>query len=109
MNKLLSMVSLCKRAGKLQVGYDRVADTVRNGEALLVFTTSDLSEKTRKGIDFICEAENIESFVMPITMDELEFEIGKRTGIIAVTEQGLAKKLKTMCAAGQINKEDIIL
>ena len=109
MNNLLSTISLCKRAGKLQLGFDQVKDSLRKGETELVLTAADLSEKSRKGINLICEAENIESFVVPITMAEFEYEIGKRTGIIAVIDQGLAEKLKTMCAAQQINEEDIIL
>lgn len=108
-NNLLSTISLCKRAGKLKLGFDRVKEAVQNGEVRLVLTASDLSPKSCAGINLICEADNIESFVVPITMAEFEYEIGKRTGIIAVTDAGLAGKLKTVCAAGQRNKEDISL
>ncbi|WP_312644811.1 ribosomal L7Ae/L30e/S12e/Gadd45 family protein [Hydrogenoanaerobacterium sp.] len=96
MNRLLSTISLTKRAGKLLLGFDQVKDAVLKGEAEIVLTASDLSEKSRKGINLICEAEDIESFSLPITMDEFWYEIGKRTGIIAVTDPGLAGKLRTM-------------
>lgn len=99
MNKLLSTVSLCKRAGKLQLGFDQVKEAVLKGEAKLVLTAADLSEKSRKGIELLCGAENIESFVVPVTMDEFDYEIGKRTGIIAVTDPGFAGKLKSMLTA----------
>ncbi|MBC8545873.1 ribosomal L7Ae/L30e/S12e/Gadd45 family protein [Clostridiaceae bacterium NSJ-31] len=99
MNRLLSTISLCKRAGKLLMGYDRVKDAVFAGKAHIVFTATDLSERSRKGVILLCEADNIDHFVLPFSMEQLEYEIGRRTGILAVTDPGLAGKLHAMLTA----------
>lgn len=96
MNKLLSMISLSRKAGKLLMGFDRVKESIYGGAVHIVLTASDLSEKSRKEIAFICEAEDMPCLELPITMDELGWEIGKRTGILAVTEPGLAGKIRGM-------------
>lgn len=96
MNRLLSIISLSKKAGKLLAGNDRVKEAVLRGQAHVVLTASDLSEKSRRGIEALCKAEKVPSLAVPVTMEELAWEIGKRTGILAVTEPGLAGKLQSM-------------
>ena len=106
MNKLLSAISLSKRAGKLLLGFDQVEDAVLAGKAVVVLTAADLSEKSRQGINRVCEAKQIENLPIPATMDELWFQIGKRTGILAVTDPGLAGLLKQALRRATEDREE---
>lgn len=100
MNKLLSMISLSKRAGKLLVGFDRVKDAVYAGKVCVVLTAADLSEKSLKGVRNVCDEEEVGCLKLPFAMDELWSEIGQKTGILAVTDAGLAKKIRSMLSVG---------
>ena len=51
-NKLQSTISLCRRAGKLQMGFDQVKDAVSTGEVKAVFVAADLSDKSKKEVCF---------------------------------------------------------
>lgn len=106
MNKVLSAISLCKRAGKLLCGFDQVKDAVLAQKAVLVLTAADLSEKSGRNIREVCTAKQITSVPIPATMDELWFAIGKRTGILAVTDAGLAGLLKDALRRATENREE---
>ena len=43
MNKLLGALSLCRKAGKLTMGFDPVAESAAKGKAALVLLAADLS------------------------------------------------------------------
>ena len=66
-NRILSTISLCKRAGKLLLGFDVVGEAILSGEAKVV--------------------------IIPSTMDEIWKFVNKRAGVLAVSDQGLAGKL----------------
>lgn len=63
--KFLSVLGLCRKAGKIQLGADNVCDAVRSGRSRLVVLASDASDNTKKKITnctayykkrlFVCE------------------------------------------------------
>ena len=65
--KFLSLLGLCRKAGKLAFGSDNVCDAIRSGSAKLVVLASDASENTKKKIKncasyygrrlFVCETD----------------------------------------------------
>ena len=65
--KFLSLLGLCRKAGKVTLGSDGVCDAVRSGGARLVILTSDASDNTKKKIKncasyygkrlFVCETD----------------------------------------------------
>lgn len=92
MDKLEGMVSLCRRAGKLVTGFDAAQEAAQDGEAKLIFLTSDLSEKSRQR--FKKELE-LHGCGVPIaetsrTMEDLRRCAGRLTGIFAVCDGGFA-------------------
>ena len=93
MNKLASMLSLTKKAGKLILGFDVVKEALEKKTAGLVLLAKDLSPKSRKEIVLVCEKNGAPYKTLPITMDEVWYLAGKRAGIIGVSDAGLANKL----------------
>lgn len=89
----LSTIGLCRRAGKLELGFDAVVKAVAKGAIAQVVIASDLSPKSRKELEFSCERHHMNVFVLDATMDALEHLLGKRVGIIGITDKGLAAKI----------------
>ena len=45
-NPMLGALGLCRKAGKLVMGFDAVAESVMKGKAVLVLTAQDVSPRT---------------------------------------------------------------
>ena len=54
-----------------------------------VVIADDLSEKTKKEVNFICGKHNISVCAPGITMEEIKGVIGKHTGILGILDDGL--------------------
>ena len=89
-SKLLSALGLCKKAGKLVVGFDVVGEAVRRGSASLLVLTEDLSPKSARRITAMAAEHNVRQLTISAAMDDIERLLGKRAGILAVIDQGLA-------------------
>lgn len=94
--KVLSLLSLCRKAAKLSMGFDKVLETVADKSAGGVFLTGDLSEKTGKEVAFACAKQGIQVWKLPVTMDEVKTVAGKRSGVISITDKGLADKMGSL-------------
>lgn len=92
----LGLLSMCRKAGRLVMGMDMVKDACNTGAARAVFTAADLSLRSLKEVKFVCAKNNIKLYDLGLTMDRIGEGLGKRTGIIAVTDGGFAKA----CAKG---------
>ncbi|MCL1903482.1 MAG: 50S ribosomal protein L7 [Oscillospiraceae bacterium] len=86
-NKKLSTLGLCKRAGKIITGFDAVVADINKASGIII--TTDLSEKTKKEIKFHCDKHNKRLVEINNTMSDIESVLGKKTGIIAILDEGL--------------------
>ena len=91
MDKSLSTLGLCRRAGKLIYGFDAVVGEVSSpgGKAAGVLLAADISEKTAKEVRFECEKRGVPVTVLGCTLDDIKDVLGKRTGVLAVLDSGL--------------------
>lgn len=90
------LLTMCLKAGRLTLGMDVAKDGCRSGAAVSVFTASDLSEKSLKEMKYYCGRYGVPLYDLGMTMDEIGTALGKRSGIIAMTDKGFAKS----CAEG---------
>lgn len=91
--RLLTHLSLTKRAAKLVLGFDPVKDAVLKGKLERVYLAQDLSPKSEKEVQWFCKELEIPVQKLPLLMDELWYQVGKRSGILGVTDPGLEQKL----------------
>ena len=98
MNKLMGALSLCRKAGKLTMGFDPVAESVAKGKAQLVLLAADLAEGSRKKALRFCDAAGLEPRALPLTQQELLAVTPKRTGVFAVIDKGLAQLVERQLA-----------
>lgn len=92
-DRFLSMLGIARRAGKAEFGYDKALSAIHFGKAKAVFCASDLSPKTKRGLDFAAEDTNIKIITAERTMFDISNAVGIKTGIVAVTDSGIANKL----------------
>lgn len=92
MNNKLSLLGLCKKAGKLLIGFDVVMESVKQKKAYIVILTKDISPKTLKEVSFICNKFEMKFVQIDATLDETWFALGKKAGVFSVTDKGLAEK-----------------
>lgn len=96
MNNALNLLSICRKAGKLELGMDPVKDVCRNHKARCVLVSNDISPKSLKEIAFVCSEERIPVLNLDTEMDEIWGALGKRAGILGVCDAGFSKKLMQM-------------
>lgn len=97
-NRLMNLLGIARRAGKLDLGGEAVKQSVRRHHARLVLLASDLSQRTAEGIHAEAEKAGVRTAEIRANMDEVEAALGRRTGIIAVNDAGFAKTLLELSA-----------
>lgn len=105
--KLLSFLGIARRAGRLILGCDPASESMNRGEVFLLLLAGDLSPRTMRNITEVSQKNHVQTIVLDdVSMDEIGATIGKRTGIVAVNDEGFANKLKTLC--GDSRQEECI-
>lgn len=99
--KAVSMLSLSRKAGKLTAGTDMVKEAVQTGQTSAVFTASDLSPKSIKEIKYFCGPKSVPVISLGVTMDEMAPQIGRRSGILAVTDRGFETKIRSLLSEAE--------
>ena len=105
-DRLLSLLGLARRAGRLSLGNDPVLSSLEEGKAKLVLVCPDLSQRTLKGIESRAEAFGVPLVTIEQTMDQVSMSLGKRCGVLALNDEGFARKALTLT---KTNGEDLII
>ena len=96
-DRFLSMLGIARRAGKAEFGYDKSIAAVHTGKAKAVFCAADLSPKTKRGLDIAADGTSVKIISTDRSMFDITNAVGIKTGIVAVTDSGIAKKLISLC------------
>ena len=91
-NKLLSALGLCRRAGKLQVGFDAAAGALDKGAPMIVLSC-DIAQRTRRNITEKCRAST-RIVELSHTQHEFEAAVGKRFVVAAVCDENFARLIE---------------
>lgn len=103
-SRILSLLGLARRAGKLAAGFDAAADRLKDNTARLVVLASDTSDKTAKSIEFLAQDAGLPVIRIGHTMEEAGNAVGRgKTGVLALTDSGFAKKLRALSEGGAAN------
>lgn len=93
-NKFLSLLGMCRRAGRLGWGHDACMDSVMHGRAKLCLLASDASERLkrefRRAADCAGTADVIE---LSYTMQQIKDATGFRAGVLTTEDEGFAARL----------------
>ena len=105
-HRLLSLLGLARRAGKLEAGFDAAKSAVRAGQAALAAGAEDLSPKTWKNLRYEAESAGVPAVRLLAGMEELGRACGKKAGVFAVTDEGFAKAILGMTDVVKLEKEE---
>ena len=90
--KLISLLGMCRRAGRLSCGHDAAIGSVRSKSAKLCLLSSDSSQRLRKEIEREAAFDGRDIPVRVLTS-----KIGKATGlksaVVTVNDEGFAKTM----------------
>ena len=94
--KALSMVGLCKKAGRIVSGVPIVCDAMRDGKVQLALYASLAGENSVKRITDKAKSYKTEAMGLEVSPEELGHAIGKVGAVAAVgiTDAGFAAAIK---------------
>ncbi len=106
--KLLSLLGMCRRAGRLSCGHDAAIGSVRSKSAKLCLLSSDASQRLRNETEreAVFEGRNIPVRYLHSTMDEIGRATGLKSAVVTVNDEGFAKSmlgLLTENTPGEVN------
>lgn len=104
--RLLSILSLCRKAGKLHTGFDPVWAAAGSGGVRLILIAADLSEKSKKEVEYRARKGGISVLPVPLHMDQLGAVLGKKTGIVGITDTGLAGSIQQIVSRADEDEEE---
>ncbi|CDF01040.1 MAG: ribosomal L7Ae/L30e/S12e/Gadd45 family protein [Ruminococcus sp.] len=90
--KIINLLTICRRAGKTVIGFDAVCGEIKNGNVFCVLTASDISAKTKKEVEFYCGKSAVPIAETPISKEAYGLYLGKQTAVTAICDKGFADK-----------------
>ncbi|WP_161877987.1 YlxQ-related RNA-binding protein [Alkalibacterium sp. MB6] len=94
-DRILNLIGLAQRAGRLISGEDLVLQSVRSGKAKLVFIASNASENATKQFLNKCVYYEV-PVVNQLSREELSHALGKDRTVCAVTDNGFVQSLQKL-------------
>ena len=92
-DKILQLLSLSQRAGKVESGEFKTEEAVRSGKAHLVVIAGDASQRTKKQFKDMCSYRDVPVLIYS-DKESLGHQLGKEyRALLAVTDKGLADKI----------------
>ncbi|GGE30897.1 YlxQ-related RNA-binding protein [Streptococcus himalayensis] len=97
MNKqrVANLLGLAQRAGRIISGEELVVKAIQEGKAKLVFLAQDAAPNLTKKITDKSRTYEVEVFTVFSTLD-LSSAIGKPRKVLAVTDAGFSKKMRSL-------------
>ena len=95
-DKILSLLGLAQRAGKIKSGNFTVEQSVKGGKAQLVLTAGDTSDTSKKNIRDMCSYYEVECMEYSVK-EGLGHALGKEfRSVLSIEDKGFADKIKTL-------------
>ncbi|HFR3170773.1 TPA: YlxQ-related RNA-binding protein [Streptococcus suis] len=93
--KILNLLGLAQRAGRLVSGEDLVVEAIQKGQAKLVFLAEDAAGNLSKKVTDKSHIYQVEVVTVFSTL-ELSAAVGKARKVLAVTDAGFTKKMRSI-------------
>lgn len=101
-NKVLGLLGLCTKAGKVCFGRDACIDFIEKQKVKLLIIAEDASDRTKKDFEIICKNNNTKIYFYS-SIEELSRAIGKNNkAVIGIKEENFAKQIEKIINGGEI-------
>lgn len=94
-NKFLSLLGMCRRAGRLGWGHDACMDSIIHGKAQICLLASDASDRLKREFQRAAtyDGRTLPVIELPYTMQQLKDATGFKAGVLTTEDEGFAKRL----------------
>lgn len=97
MTKLLNLLGLAKKAGRLAVGTENTIEAVRKGKSFLVVASESASDGTKKIISDKTAFYKTEAVFIPVDTAAFGKAFGKTaTACVSINDKGFASAVKKL-------------
>ncbi len=97
MDKLLSMVGMAVRAGKVRFGVYMTERELSSGGARLVVAAADIGNDNKKKLEHGCKSANV-PLVLHSSKEELARAVGKKECVaVCICDESLARAVLQLC------------
>ncbi|MDQ8774124.1 YlxQ-related RNA-binding protein [Streptococcus ruminantium] len=93
--KILNLIGLAQRAGRLISGEELVVEAIQKGQTKLVFLANDAAVNLSKKVTDKSYTYQVEVVTVFSTL-ELSAAVGKARKVLAVTDAGFTKKMRSI-------------
>ncbi len=93
--KIMQLLGLAQRAGRLISGEELVVEAIQKGQARLVFLAEDAAANLSKKVTDKSQTYQVEVVTAFSTL-ELSAAVGKARKVLAVTDAGFTKKMRSI-------------
>lgn len=101
-NKLLGLLGICAKAGKVVSGADACLEEMKSNNIKLLIIAEDASDKTKKNYIFYGDKYNIQVAIAG-SVDDLSKAIGKKNrAIIGIKDINLSTEIQKIINGGEI-------
>ena len=102
MNKILGLIGLSAKAGKIVFGTEACIDAIQKGNVKLLIVSTEASEKSKKNFNYYAEKYNV-PIVFYETIENLSKSIGKKNKIvIGIKDQNLSNEIQKKLNGGEV-------
>jgi len=91
--KVLSLLGLCRKAGKAGFGHDAALSAVRSNSAHLCLLSQDASERLEKEFRRVCAGDGRKIAVqrLPMSMEEIGAATGLPSAVLTINDMGFCE------------------
>lgn len=101
LQKLNGILGICRKAGKLTIGFAPMKEALPAGKVRGVVTASDVSPKTLKEVQFYCQKYKVPVCPVPLNMEQFGSAIGRKAAVAAVLDAGFFDRIRELCSEAQ--------
>ena len=100
-NRVLGLIGLSAKAGKVECGADAVEECIKRGKAKLVIVSEDAADRTKENFEFLSKQQRV-NFVVYANKDELSKAIGKNNkAVLAIKDKNLSAQIYKIICGGE--------
>jgi len=99
-DRVLSLLGLARRAGKMTLGFDAVCSSVGKNESKLILAAADVSEGTMRKLRNHLSGSEINIRELSCGMEAINAAIGKPVRLVSINDSGFAGRINELLDKG---------
>jgi ribosomal protein L7Ae-like RNA K-turn-binding protein len=100
-NKVLGLLGIATKAGKITCGTDAVLEEIKKKKAKIVLVAEDASNRTKENFQHLCENENIPIAIFG-NIEDVSKAIGKQNkAVVCIKDKNLSEEIYKIIMGGE--------